>query len=149
MLLRPATAGDADAVAGVLQRSRAAAMPWLPVVHGPDDVRDWVGRVLLPGADVEVAEEAGEVVGVCATREGRVEQLYVLPDAQGRGVGRALLDAAKARSGGHLQLWTFARNARARRFDAAAGFAEVRETDGAGNEEQEPDVLLAWRAEGA
>lgn len=32
-----------------------------------------------------------------------------------------------------------------RRFIAEHGFAEVELTDGADNEEREPDVLLAWK----
>ena len=43
-----------------------------------------------------------------------------------------------------LTLWTFQRNLRARRFYEANGFVAVRETDGAGNEEKEPDVLYRW-----
>jgi hypothetical protein len=47
-----------------------------------------------------------------------------------------------------LQLWTFQRNVQARRFYEARGFALVQETDGAENEEKEPDALYLWtRAE--
>ena len=34
--------------------------------------------------------------------------------------------------------------AKALEFYAARGFTEVRRTDGATNEEREPDVLMAW-----
>ena len=44
----------------------------------------------------------------------------------------------------HLHLWTFQRNAQARRFYEARSFALVKETDGAGNEEKEPDALYLW-----
>ena len=40
-----------------------------------------------------------------------------------------------------LSLWTFQRNATARRFYKAHGFKAVSETDGSSNEEPEPDVL--------
>jgi hypothetical protein len=43
-----------------------------------------------------------------------------------------------------LNLWTFQRNLRARRFYEVNGFVAVRETDGAGSEEKEPDVLYRW-----
>jgi hypothetical protein len=43
-----------------------------------------------------------------------------------------------------LQLWTFQRNADARRFYAARGFVDVEVTDGAGNEEMEADVRMVW-----
>ena len=56
----------------------------------------------------------------------RPRQLYVLPAV-------------------HLHLWTFQRNAQARRFYEARGFALVKETDGAANEEKEPDALYLWK----
>jgi ribosomal protein S18 acetylase RimI-like enzyme len=67
----------------------------------------------------------------------------VLPGAQRRGVGTELLQVAQ-RSFDRLQLWTFQRNLPARRFYEARGFALVRETDGARNEEKEPDALYLW-----
>jgi GNAT superfamily N-acetyltransferase len=78
-----------------------------------------------------------------AFREDWIDQLYVLPKAQGRGVGRELLQVAQ-RSFDRLHLWTFQRNVRARRFYEARGFALVQETDGARNEEREPDALYLW-----
>lgn len=41
-------------------------------------------------------------------------------------------------------MWVFQRNEGARAFYAKHGFTEVERTDGAANEEREPDVLLAW-----
>jgi ribosomal protein S18 acetylase RimI-like enzyme len=55
-----------------------------------------------------------------------------------------LLDTAKARRPEGLRLWVFQRNEGARAFYAKHGFTEVERTDGAANEEREPDVLLAW-----
>ncbi len=77
-------------------------------------------------------------------REGEeVLALYLAPEARGRGVGKALLDAAKA-GRERLTLWAFQRNAAALRFYAREGFAEVERTDGAGNEAGLPDVRLVW-----
>jgi len=50
---------------------------------------------------------------------------------------------AKATSAS-LLLWTFQKNARARRFYEAKGFVAVDQTDGGTNEEREPDVLYQW-----
>lgn len=63
--------------------------------------------------------------------------------AQRRGVGSSLLQVAQD-SFERLQLWTFQRNVRARRFYEARGFALVRETDGSRSEEKEPDALYLW-----
>lgn len=43
-----------------------------------------------------------------------------------------------------LYLWTFQRNAPARRFYEKRGFVLIEETDGARNEEKEPDALYLW-----
>jgi hypothetical protein len=40
--------------------------------------------------------------------------------------------------------WTFQRNKAARRFYERHGFTLVRETDGARNEEKEPDAEYCW-----
>lgn len=75
-----------------------------------------------------------------------LEQLYVDPDAQGRGIGRALLDTARKASPGGLLLHVFTRNVRARRFYEAAEFALTEQSDGRRNEEREPDCTYAWSA---
>jgi ribosomal protein S18 acetylase RimI-like enzyme len=44
-----------------------------------------------------------------------------------------------------LQLWVFQKNVGARRFYERHGFRLVELTDGAGNEENEPDARYEWR----
>lgn len=83
--------------------------------------------------------------GMIAFRDGWIDQLSVLPDAQGRGAGTELLDVAK-RAFDRLQLWTFQGNVRARRFYEARGFVLAEETDGKRNEEKEPDARYVWLA---
>jgi len=83
------------------------------------------------------------MIGMLAFRADWIDQLYVLPEAQERGAGTELLQVAQRRFD-RLHLWTFQRNVRARRFYEARGFALVQETDGAGNEEKEPDALYHW-----
>ena len=89
------------------------------------------------------AFEGGALTGIIAFRNDWIDQLYVLPEVQGCGVGSELLQVAK-RACDCLQLWTFQRNLRARRFYEARGFALVEETDGARNEEKEPDARYLW-----
>jgi ribosomal protein S18 acetylase RimI-like enzyme len=88
--------------------------------------------------------EDGKLVGFIAFREGWVDHLYILPSSQRRGIGAALLKTAQQRIQ-ELSLWTFQRNAAARRFYEANGFIVSGETDGAHNEEKEPDVRYTWR----
>ena len=68
------------------------------------------------------------------------------PDRRGRGIGDRLVEFAKERQPTGLQLWTFQVNLAAQRFYERNGFVAVERTDGAGNEEREPDVRYVWRA---
>jgi len=43
-----------------------------------------------------------------------------------------------------LTLWTFQRNAAARRFYEKHGFMVIKQTDGSANEQKEPDAMYRW-----
>ena len=144
--LRRAAPADADAVSHVLLRSREEELPWLAVIHRPVELRQWVGEDVVPGHWAWVALVEGRVVGVVAMADGWLEQLYVLPEAQGHGVGRALLDVAKENSGGLLQIHVLQRHARAQRFYAAAGFVVTAAGPGDADADGEPDLVMTWRA---
>jgi putative acetyltransferase len=91
--------------------------------------------------------EDQDLVGIIAFREGRIDQLYVVPSSQGRGIGTALLGIAKKSVRSRFRsfsLWTFQRNTNARWFYERRGFTLVKETDGSANAEKEPDVLYVW-----
>ena len=87
-----------------------------------DARRGWIAMVL--------ADRAHETLVAChdgplgfATLQGRtLHQLVVAPRAKGAGAARALLDAAKARAPGGLDLEVNQDNARAVRFYAREGF---------------------------
>jgi GNAT superfamily N-acetyltransferase len=144
--LRPGRSEDADVLAAIHTRSRAAAMPWLPVLHTESETRAWMRNGVLASQEVLVAERNGRPVGFAAVEGDWLEQLYVAPEAIGTGVGRRLLDAVTAKHPGGLSLHVFARNARARRFYEAAGFELVAESDGRDNEERTPDCTYRWEA---
>jgi GNAT superfamily N-acetyltransferase len=146
--LRPGRPEDASALASIHLRSRAAAMPWLPVLHDEAETRGWMAGVLR-GQRVLVAERSGRPVGFAAVDGEWLEQLYVEPEAFGTGVGRRLLDAVKNDRPAGLSLHVFTRNARGRRFYDAAGFLLVEESDGSGNEELEPDCTYRWPGDSA
>lgn len=134
-------------MADVWLRSFAAALPSVRRAHTDDEVRDWFTYVVVERYEswVAVAEEAGEtVVGLLALSDGELEQLYLDPARRGQGIGDSLVELAKQQRPRGLELWTFQVNAPARRFYERHGFVAVEWTDGARNEEREPDVRYAW-----
>jgi putative acetyltransferase len=142
--LRDAAPSDADRLTALYLRSRTVGMPWLISPHDDAETRLWVERVLLVEHRVRLVHEGNRVLGFAAVDGSWLEQLFVDPDHQGRGVGRALLDDAKRASPGGLSLHVFTRNGRARRFYTAAGFVLSAQSDGKRNEEREPDCTYVW-----
>jgi GNAT superfamily N-acetyltransferase len=118
-------------------------MPRLVGLHTPEEDRWFYREHVFKTCRVWGRFDQDALSGLIAFRDGWVEQLYVLPAAQSRGVGTELLDVAK-RACERLELWTFQCNERARRFYEARGFALVEQTDGARNEEKEPDARYVW-----
>ncbi|WP_168387211.1 GNAT family N-acetyltransferase [Microbacterium sp. K41] len=143
LCLRNAADSDAFAIARLIRESKKAAMPWLPVVHSLEEDVGWVSNVLLREQVVTLVTHDEDLVGVLATTPGWVEQLYVSPGQQGRGIGSLLLRSAMDAAAGPIRLWTFQRNLRARRFYERHGFVVVGTTDGE-NEEKQPDVLYQY-----
>lgn len=141
--IRRALPGDAPAIAKVFEASRTDALPYLPVLHSDqEDIRFFAG--LIDTAVVWVAEEDAQIVALLVINGDFVDHLYVVPTHQGRGIGSRLLELAKSGSAGHLRLYTFQRNQRARSFYERRGFVAIEFGDGSGNEERLPDVLYEW-----
>ena len=135
-----------DAAARLHRAAFDQALPWLTGLHTPDEDRWFYRERVFRTCQIWGAFDDGSMTGIIAFRDGWIDQLYVLPQLQGRGVGNALLELAK-RACDRLQLWTFQRNAQARRFYEARGFVLAELTDGARNEEKEPDARYLWTRE--
>lgn len=145
-ILRRATGHDARAVADLWLRSFDAALPTVRRAHTDDEVRSWFAAVVVPRCETWAAVTPdGRPVGVMALDGSDLDQLYLDPDHRGRGLGDRCVDLAKGRRPDGLDLWCFQVNGPALRFYARHGFVEVERTDGARNEEREPDVHLRWR----
>ncbi len=145
LLIRPLEPYDTDEAAAVWWRSRHADGAQLPpAIHTAEQVATWFAEVLLPDAQTWIALDDGRIVAVLTLDGDDLDQLYVDPDAAGRGVGSTLVDLAKDLRPGGLALWTFQTNTRAQSFYRSHGFTEVRRTNGATNEERAPDVRMTW-----
>lgn len=83
-----------------------------------------IARELAAGWVVHLAWDDSRLVGFLALepQAGCLDQLFVLPKAQGQGIGRALLNFAKDRLPNGIWLRTAAANTRARRFYERNGF---------------------------
>jgi GNAT superfamily N-acetyltransferase len=99
---------------------------------------------VLPGHEVRVAWQGDQMVGFVAASTEMVVQLFVRLGWQRRGIGEAMLGWAKQRSGGHLTLFTFARNRNACAFYEHNGF--VAAARGFEPEWQLDDVKYVWTA---
>jgi GNAT superfamily N-acetyltransferase/chorismate mutase len=145
LVLRAATVDDLPVLAEVHLASRAGAgEAFPPGVHTDDEARSWVAGWDLTAYDVHVAVLDGRVVGYSRSTPTWLDDLYVVPDAQGHGVGTALLRRVLALHPDGVGLWVFESNQPARDFYARHGFVALERTDGSANEERAPDIRLVW-----
>ena len=136
MRLRRATDEDAAAIAVLFRQVWKTCLPYLPVLHTPDEDQAFFAGA-IGAQSIWMAEDAGAPIGFAAAASGWLNHLYVDPTWHGRGAADSLLYAACPAA--EVRLWCFQRNGRARRFYERRGFAVERLTDGAGNEEREPE----------
>ncbi len=137
MTIRPAGPADLDALFAIQKEASTTAYAHVypPELYAyPDEaVREDMAR-RLAGAEATylVAEEAGRAIGLVGVSPGWIEQLYVRPEAQGRGVGSRLLAEAvsRRREAGdtELRLWTLEANEPGRRFYEGRGWQLAPET---------------------
>lgn len=136
MNIRAVHAHEGPQIAQISRETRLAAMPYLPDLHTPEEDLAFFASEIKSSTCL-VAEVNGEIVGFGCVRDGWLNHLYVLPNHQGVGIGSALLNELRSKID---QFWVFQKNHLARDFYKLRGFIEVEFTDGAGNEENEPDV---------
>lgn len=143
--LRAATPADLTVLAQVHLAARAGAgTAFPPSVHSDDEAYAWVAGWDLATYDVCLAAIDGRVVGYTRSTPTWLDDLYVLPEAQGAGIGTALLDRVKEKRPDGFGLWVFESNVPARGFYARHGLVALERTDGAANDEQAPDIKLVW-----
>lgn len=127
IMLRRYAPEDADTVVDLWSRASKLAHPFI-AGEGEGERARLLREVYLVHAENWVAvDERGRVVGLLgllATEEdAEIGGLFVAPEAQGRGVGRLLVEHAAALKG-PLRLEVFEENHGARRFYRRVGFLE-------------------------
>lgn len=115
MIVRPATIADLPATAEVAAASYAMAFATIlePAALASYDAAFFAGRFAAALARLRVAESNG-IVGFSLVTARHLDMLFVAPEIQGSGAGRALLDEAVARATCTLEC--FRDNLPARRF---------------------------------
>lgn len=142
--VREATVADLPGCAAVAN-AWIDATPWLPRVQSHDEIAAMFEPGLLERRRVFVARDGGDVLGYLSLAEdGFVAALYLAPDARGRGIGKQLMDCAKAHHPEGLELTVFEPNVDARRFYAREGFVPVPGGRDAETEEGVPTLRLRW-----
>jgi GNAT superfamily N-acetyltransferase len=146
--LRPARQAEAADVAEVFLRSFHTALPTVHLAHTDDEVRAWYTTEVLPDPEretwVAVAADGRLLIGMMVLGRTMLEQLYLLPEARGAGIGDRFIAIAKERRPEGFQLYAFQVNGPACRFYERHGLVAVEYGDGSGNQEHEPDVRYAW-----
>ena len=119
-LIRPYKESDCDAIIDVWFAASLLATPFLSEEFLAAE-RESIRSIWLQKADTWVFVEDGQVVGFLSLVGNEVGAIFVHPEAQGQGIGRALMDHA---AGLHDELFldVFEANAVGRRFYDRYGF---------------------------
>lgn len=139
-MIRPYHPTDSDAVLDLWLRASILAHDFVPESFWREQLPA-MRELYLPQAETLVLEEKGQVLGFASLHEQRLAALFVSPDAQGRGLGRRLLDDAKSRRDS-LELGVYRANARAVAFYRAGGFVTLNETRDPHT--GQPELTMHW-----
>ncbi len=139
---------ELPAVVDVWHRSLVDSLDWLrPEQRSSEaEYRTFFRNVVAKTTELWVAERDGNILGVLAMQGDAVSRMYVDTAEQGKGVGSALMDQAKALSPEGLRLVTLERNEQARRFYEQRGFVAYNHGRSPAPE-SEPTVWYRWRGD--
>ena len=126
--ITPAGADDLEAAGRVHAEAwrdshRAFCAPEFVALHTPERQARYLAEKVSNGSRLFLLWVDGEAVGVVTVTESLIEDLYILPGWQNRGLGTALLRYAVSRCDGAPTLWILENNAGAERLYRREGFA--------------------------
>ena len=104
--------------------SHGFCTPEFVAAHTAETQTEYLRREMAAGKEVFLLLDP-EPVGIVSVHGDLIENLYVLPEKQGRGYGSELLAYAAARCAGTPRLWVLNINENARRLYERRGFRET------------------------
>jgi ribosomal protein S18 acetylase RimI-like enzyme len=144
LFFRPLEQGDVKAISGVHHRACLIAYAFMNWRYPIDEVERWYFGIFAEWSWTLAACEADVLAGFIALKGWHIDQLYVDPACQRRGIGSLLLAQAIRSVPGRITLDVFEDNLGARAFYEKHGF-EAR--DRWMNEQEGAIDLLYVRAE--
>ena len=131
---------DLDKMVDLWYNASVSAHPFIPASFWASQKKA-MREKYLPFAENFVFEEKGQVLGFISLAGSKICALFVSPDVQGRGIGKALLRYAKVLRG-KLTLKVYKENETALEFYKRCGFIitgeEIDEYTGC------PQFLMKW-----
>ena len=131
MIIRKAGPADHDALARIWLESWYSTGLKTLFDPGLQMLRSRIPDEVAKGWDLYAAEEAGEIVAMLAInpRQSYLDQLWVAPAHQGRGIGRALLAFTRQQLPNEIWLRCVVQNESAWRWYEREGFLFEGEED--------------------
>lgn len=131
MIIRSAGPDDYDALARIWLASWYSTGLQTLFDPGLAMLQSRIPQEVVQGWDLYAADEAGEIVAMLALHPGDfyLDQLWVAPMHQGRGIGRALLDFTRQKFPHEIWLRCVVQNVNAWRWYEREGFLFEGEED--------------------
>ena len=123
LVFRPLKRNDVEAISLVHHRACLIAYRFMNWRYPLDEVERWYAGKFAEWTWTLAAFDSGALAGFIALTDRHIDQLYVDPSFQRRGVGSTLIDRALESSPGQVTLHVFEENAPARAFYEKHGFA--------------------------
>jgi ribosomal protein S18 acetylase RimI-like enzyme len=122
LTFRPLETKDVAAISLVHHRACLIAYRFMNWRYPLDEVTRWYSGKFAEWTWTLAALDADVMAGFIALTDRHIDQLYVDPSLQRRGIGSMLLDTALKGVSGQVTLDVFERNASARAFYEKHGF---------------------------
>ena len=124
LTFRPLEPCDIQTISLVHHRACLIAYRFMNWSYSLQEVEAWYSRIFTGWTRTLAMFDADVMMGFIALTDRHIDQLYVDPSYQRRGVGSSLLDRALGNASGQATLHVFEANGSARAFYEKHGFRQ-------------------------